>query len=440
MASLEQKVRSEANLFAAWRHVRRSALNSADDEIKGFAAEFEHQHQRHIRRIIDQLREHRFEFDPYKGVLKDKKKRANLGKDPRPIAIGTIKNRVVQRAILQILQPRNIVDEKNIDSRYTPVDDPNLGRLNQVNRSKFGVGGLLKPYGGVEPAISKILEAMSNGALYYYQSDIKSFFTKIPTKPVINKIREQTKDDNLTDLFSKGLEVHLSNKKEIIKYSNLFPSGGIGVAQGSSLSAFAGNVLLYDFDHQLNDLEVTAIRYIDDLVIVAESRPLLDKAISFSKNRLGGFGFSLYEPSKGSDKAASGKCENSFKFLGCTLQPNRCVPSKNAIQRLMNEIRKEISKSKRLIAIAIDSGKPLKTTASQSAVVQRVGRKVFGWQKAFKFCTDTGEFRIVDKKIADMVFEYERWVRSRTKKLSISKFADILGVPNTFELHTKRNS
>jgi hypothetical protein len=43
MGDLFKAVRAESNMFAAWRHVKKSALNSANSEIKGAASIFEHQ-------------------------------------------------------------------------------------------------------------------------------------------------------------------------------------------------------------------------------------------------------------------------------------------------------------------------------------------------------------------------------------------------------------
>jgi RNA-directed DNA polymerase len=268
MKTLYDDVRTDENMFAAWRHVKRSALNSDRPEIRGKASEFEHQHQRHIKRIQTQLREERFKFDGVEGVLKDKKLREAKGKDPRPIAIGTIKNRVVQRALLQVLQPRKVADASNPNSKYLPLTDPRLGKLNNINCSRYGVGGLMAPYGGVHPAIKLVMEAMEGGACHYFQSDIKAFFTDIPTENVIDFIRNEILDEKLLSLFKNALNVHLSNSEELAGYARLFPSGGIGVAQGSSLSAFAGNVLLYDFDHQLNRMDVNAVRYIDDIFVL----------------------------------------------------------------------------------------------------------------------------------------------------------------------------
>ena len=183
MRSLFDEMRGEHNLFSAWRHVKRSALNSANNNIRSQAAEFEHKHQTHLRTIGRQLREDRFKFDEVTGVLKDKKVRLAAGKDPRPIAIATLRNRVVQRAILQVLQPRKARDLRDINTRYETRIDPRLGRINNINRSKYGVGGLLKPYGGVRPAIELITNAINGGAHYFFQSDIKAWSVSSGKRP-----------------------------------------------------------------------------------------------------------------------------------------------------------------------------------------------------------------------------------------------------------------
>ncbi|TBC94953.1 hypothetical protein ELH26_13395 [Rhizobium leguminosarum] len=407
MATLIQDVRSEHNIFSAWRHVKRSALSSQNDEIHGAASEFEHAHQRHLRRIITQLRENRFKFDPVKGVLKDARKRIAAGKDPRPIAIATLKNRVVQRAILQVLQPRVALDLKEQDTRYETKRDERLGKINDVNQSRFGVGGLIYPYGGVSPAIKLIREGIDAGAKYYYQSDIKAFFTKIPTARVVDFVRTETRDDALADLFEKGLAIHLANKDELQGYAELFPQGGIGVAQGSSLSAFAGNVLLYEMDHKLNDMGVTAVRYIDDILMVASAETLLDSAIKHAEAALTSFGFGLYTPVQGSDKAARGECSNAINFLGCTIQPKRCVPSAASITRLKEGVTKSLSDSKSAIKEALRTKKSLHQKLSRTGTLDSIGKKIYGWQKAFAFCTDDQPFEQLDDFVGKQISDYE---------------------------------
>ncbi|MGF1606375.1 MAG: reverse transcriptase domain-containing protein [Rhodothalassiaceae bacterium] len=417
--SLYDEMRSEQNLFSAWRHVKRSALNSDNNEIKGQAAEFEHRHQTHLRTIGKQLQKERFVFDDVTGVLKDKKKRLAQKKDPRPIAIATLRNRVVQRAILQVLQPRKARNIADIDTRYEAISDPRLGKINSVNRSDFGVGGLLKPFAGVNPAIKRISKAVDDGARYFFQSDIKAFFTRIPTADVISFVQAQTNDEQLTKIFADGLRVNLANKEELATYAKLFPAGGIGVAQGSSLSAFAGNVLLYDLDHELNTGTVTAVRYIDDLLMVAPSEAALNEAVKLAKARLAAFGFSLYKPVRGSDKAAQGLCgHDSISFLGCMLQPNRCVPSARSMQNLSKSVSSSISASKKAINASIHEGKMLPPSLSESAVLQAIGKKIYGWQKSFAFCNDPQPFAQLDSEIFAKISDYRSWVFRKTQSLA----------------------
>jgi hypothetical protein len=67
--TLFEEVRSEQNIFSAWRHVKRSALTSGNADIRGKASEFEHAHQLHLKRIISHLRTDKLSFDPVEGVL-----------------------------------------------------------------------------------------------------------------------------------------------------------------------------------------------------------------------------------------------------------------------------------------------------------------------------------------------------------------------------------
>ena len=435
MKSLFQEVRREQNVFSSWRHVKRSALTSGSSDIRGKASEFEHAHQRHLSRLITQLREGRFAFDPVEGVLKDKQKRLAKGKEPRPIAIATIENRIVQRAILQVLQPRTARDLRDPDTRFETIRDERLGKINDVNRSKYGVGGLIYPYGGVRPAIETITRAIDNGGKFFYKSDIKAFFTKIPTERVVEFVRNETGDDELSELFREALKVHLGNAEELVGYTHLFPKGGIGVAQGSSLSAFAGNVLLFDLDQQLNEMNVTSVRYIDDLLIVAKREADLDAAVRHAECTLANLKFGLYAPAEGSDKAARGECCNAFDYLGCTIQPSRCVPSSESIKRLKASVRGTLSESKAAIKEALEGGGKLDVKKSQSATLDSLGRKIYGWQKSFAFCNQTQPFQQLDSYVAKQVAAYYEAVSRNLRKANIERQALALGIPSTLEMH-----
>ena len=429
--TLFEEVRSEQNIFSAWRHVKRSALTSGNADIRGKASEFEHAHQRHLKRIISHLRTDKLSFDPVEGVLKDKRQRLAVGKDPRPIAISTIQNRVVQRAILQVLQPRHARDLRDPVTRYETVRDDRLGRINEVNCSKYGVGGLIYPHGGVRPAIETIMSAIDNGARFYFQSDIRAFFTKIPTDRVVDFVRCETADEAFAKLFAKALEVHLGNEDELIGYTHLFPKGGIGVAQGSSLSAFAGNVLLYEMDQKLNCMGVTAVRYIDDILMVGEDLASINAAKEYAEKTLTDFGFGLYTPADGPDKAAQGECSKAINFLGCTLQPGRCVPSAKSVDNMKEGVRETLAASKSAIKETLNKGTTLNTRHSLSATLDSLGRRIYGWQKSFAFCNRRQPFEDLDKFVSGQVAGYHGFVVRHLVKADARSKAMILGVPST---------
>lgn len=431
--TLFDEMRSEANLFAAWRHVKKSALASSNGEIRGEASTFEHAHQRHLRQIGRQLRENRFKFDPSKGVLKDKKARIAMGKDPRPIAISSVRNRVVQRAILQVLQPRKTVNPSDPNSKSQQLDDPRLGAINKVNKSPFGVGGLLGEFGGVTPAVQLLLSGMNEGKEYFYKSDIKAFFTDIPTAKVVEFVRRETKDERLCAILEEALRVDLSNEDELGRFHELFPKDGIGVAQGSSLSAFAGNLLLYDLDHTLNTGDTTAVRYIDDLVVLCNSACAREWAIKTANSGMKAFGFSLYPI--GNPKSAAGKVQDSFNFLGCTFQKNRCVPSKESVAKLLQSIDEKISASKQAILESVHHGKNVPAKLSVTQTTKAIADKLYGWQKSFDFATDARAFEYIDKAAGKKLLNFQAEIHRLTAKMPDELRLRVLGVPNTAAMH-----
>lgn len=250
--SLESSVRRIENLYRAWTVVRGNVNASGHARFKAEVKTISENPFPYLRRIQTQLQRRKFVFAQQHGVLKHKAP----GKK-RPIIVSPIENRVVQRAILNILQ----ADQDPITSM--------LGEVTTLIRTPTSVGGI--PQRGVSYGIDLLRAAIKNGATHYLRSDIKDFFTKIPKGKFINIVKCQTHDDQFSRLLSQALETELDNIDELKDFIHLFPLGDVGVPQGSSLSAIAGNIVLRNFDEKMNRQGVTTIRYIDDFVIVGSS-------------------------------------------------------------------------------------------------------------------------------------------------------------------------
>ncbi|MFO1143789.1 MAG: reverse transcriptase domain-containing protein [Amaricoccus sp.] len=432
MSVLLRDLRKSHNLFSAWKHVKRSAQASASPEVRGDAAVFAHRDHSELRSIYGKLNSGKYSFSPVRGVLKDKNAREALGKSPRPLVVGRVSDRVVQRALLQVLQPRRILDPKAKFPKYEMVFDERLGKINHVSRSKIGIGGLLRPYGGVNVGVRSAMQFMANGRQVYFQSDIKAFFTKIPVPRVKEFIEAETRDHELACFFEEAVQVELSNPSQLAGYTEIFPKGGLGVPQGSSLSAFAGNILLFEFDKQLSLMGVDVIRYIDDLFILADNYRSLDAAVRYAQETLSEMGLSLYEDES---KCAKGKCADGFLFLGCDIQPNKCVPSSRSVKNLLADVDNTLSSAKADIGCFLSKRANLAADSTQSGAIARVGRQVYGWERAFKFCNQIDQFRRVDEEIAKKIHDFLGWVSRKTTGLTPKDRMVVWGVPSAADLH-----
>jgi RNA-directed DNA polymerase len=236
--------------------------------------------------------------------LKDRTKRERQGKLPRPIVIAEIQSRIVQRALLQCLQP----DEDDHLSK-------SIGRIREINNSTVNFGGT--PSGGVPKAIHRVTSLIKDGYSIFYKSDIGSFFTKVPHDVVLGFLGGELQDEKFMRVFRDGLNIQLKNSDRLGEYLDLFPDNEYGVAQGSSLSAFAGNVFLHDVDMLFQNLPgVCLVRYIDDVALLGRSNDLVLQARSKLVKELRRKGLSLYDPAAAPDKASEGHIRNGFEYLG----------------------------------------------------------------------------------------------------------------------------
>ena len=87
------------NLEEAWRQVRSHALQSQSPEIRKESQLFEESATSKLRSVQSRLAQGRFKFEPARGIAIRRK-----GKKPRPVVVAPIESRIVQRALLNVLQ------------------------------------------------------------------------------------------------------------------------------------------------------------------------------------------------------------------------------------------------------------------------------------------------------------------------------------------------
>jgi RNA-directed DNA polymerase len=323
--SLSERVRLTETLLQAWHAIRRNGETSRSAKTRQETKEFGADLPRKLRSIQKRLHDRPYQFARQFGATPEKAK----GKGKRPLVIAPLDDRIVQRAILDVLQ-----------------DASELAQVQEILETPTSIGGIRGR--GVEHAINLIDNAYASGrANFVAGSDISGFFTKIPQSAVVDFIGRQTDDSEFVDLFARALKVDLANGSEMTPEDlKMFPTDDVGVAQGCPLSALAGNIALRSFDQALNGRDIICIRYIDDFILLGKRQRAVTKAFESAEILLASMGMSIYKPSERSDKAFSGPIGESIHFLGYCLAPGVYPPTQINREDVIASVRAEFGQGR----------------------------------------------------------------------------------------------
>jgi RNA-directed DNA polymerase len=378
--SLLREVRKIDALYEAWRVILENGRSSTSIETKAEIDEFGANAGKNLRRIQYRLARNSFAFKPARGVPILKKG----GKAIRPIVIAPVESRIVQRAILNVLL--------------------NVPTLQEFHQNPYSFGGVKKQAGNdlaaVPAAINAVLAAISQGANFIIRSDVSSFFTRISKPAVTSIVAAATHDPDFVNLFSQAIAVELENLAFLREHASAFPIEEVGVAQGSSLSPFLGNILLSDFDAQMNAGTCRCIRYIDDFIILARDSQTAESQFKSAKKLLGQHGLSV-SPEK-TDRA---KVSNGFEFLGIEMGNGRVAPSRESRVRLMNKIRDSLDVSSRAFRLH-RAETPIPDSFSMTRTLSNLRGMILGWGNHYFFCNQKNLFAQLDQEVDRLLSAY----------------------------------
>lgn len=244
-------VQSKKYLERSWRVIQENARTSTSPKVLADAQKFADKATTNINSLSTKLSKRSFVFGKAAGIPIAKINVDGTKQNKfRPIVLASLEDRIVQRSVLLALST--------------------VPKIQELSDTPYSFGGIKKKsavLSAVPAAVSAVLEAIGAGATHVAFADITAFFTKIPKRTVINAVADATNDSEFTAFFEKAITVELSNLIELKEKAKLFPIEEIGVAQGNSLSPLLGNILLHQFDADMNKGDCRCIRYIDDFII-----------------------------------------------------------------------------------------------------------------------------------------------------------------------------
>ena len=379
-----EQLYKQNGLIRSWQEVRRNAAASSHTPTRHEAMEFDKNILSRVASISAKIRQGTYAFSPATGVLKAKKGKAGF----RGIVSYKLEDRLVQRRILDLLQ-----------------EDIGVQHLTNSAHSFGGIKGK-----SVRDAIKKAHEIITDGgAQYYIRSDIKKFFDHIPRETVLGILSKVIDDEKFIRVLGQALTLELNNRSSLGANDVLFPLREIGVPQGNSLSAFAGNVLLHEFDEKLNTDTFSCLRYVDDFVILAKSEKYARKCLEHAIEILKGFGLTAYDPKYELEKAEAGWTNQGFDLLGCKVHQTIINPSLKNRRAILGKIRAIISESKAVISDSAESISAKHSSMPETLLL--LSDTLQGWVNQYGFCNAKDVFEHIQREVDLQVSEYFRFVR-----------------------------
>jgi group II intron reverse transcriptase/maturase len=251
-------------LWYAFRRLKRGKSPGVDGVTM---EDYEENLQENLLDLQDRL--HRGTYRPQPSVRKDIPK--GNGKT-RPLGIATVEDKIVQRAIVMILEPIYEADFSDVSYGFRPGRSCHaaLATLGQIIATK---------------KVSWISDA-----------DIKGFFDNVSHERLVELLQQRISDPRMLDLIVRFLKcgVMIAGRRE---------ATDDGVPQGACLSPLLANVYLhYVLDQWFeNDVkprmrgEAYLIRYADDFICAFECESDARAFQSVLPKRLGRFSLEVAE-------------------------------------------------------------------------------------------------------------------------------------------------
>lgn len=296
--SLIDKVYRLSTLESAWQQVQ---ANQGAAGIDGVSCErFAARAERYLKELSEALEEGSYRACGIKRVEIPKPD----GKK-RPLGIPTVKDRVVQTAVKQVIEP--IFEKQFLETSYG-----------------------FRPGRGCKDALREVDNLIKAGNTYVVDADLKGYFDSIPHDRLKSRIEETISDGRLLSLLSSWLE------QDIVQGVKRWTPAG-GTPQGAVISPLLANLYLHPLDIRMRQRGYRMIRYADDFVILCRSAAEAQQALREVEVWVEANGLALHP-----DKTHVGDCRErgqGFEFLGYRFEAGRRWVRKKSRQALKAKIR-----------------------------------------------------------------------------------------------------
>jgi RNA-directed DNA polymerase len=403
--SLYDKVCWAETLARAYRQAKANAGAAGVDGVR-FEDIESYGEERWLAELRQELLDETYHPQPVRRVLIPKP-----GGGERPLGIPTIRDRVVQTAVVLFLEP--IFEADFEDNVYA-----------------------YRPERSAHDALAEVRRRLYEGQEHVVDADVTKYFDTLPHAELLQSVARRVADGKILRLLKLWLK---SPVEEVDERGNRRMTGGKkskrGTPQGGVVSPLLANVYINRLLRHWRKTGMSErlgqiISYADDFVIVCASRCQAEESLALVSRWLEKLGLTIH-PTK--TRLCHAR-EEPFDFLGYTFGPARhwrtgkrfiaARPSKKAQKRLKEKINTLLFR-----------GNP----TPWPELCTRLNRLLTGWAEYFSFGF-TGQ---CDDAVRWHVMERVRRFLCRRHKLRVSGtsrfgYAEVYGEVGVVDLQQMR--
>jgi RNA-directed DNA polymerase len=294
----------------------------------------------------------------------------------RQLGIPTVMDRFIQQALCQILQAE-------YDKTFSD--------------SSFG----FRPKRSAHQAVLKAQAYQNEGYHYVVDLDLEKFFDRVNHDKLMGKIRRDIQDVRVLKLIRAYLNSGVMENGIVTRSEE-------GTPQGGPLSPLLSNIVLDDFDHELEKRGHKFVRYADDCNIYVKTpragERVMKSVKEFIEKKL---------KLKVNEKKSKVDKPSKRKFLGYSFFMHsgrvKRVIDFSSLDRFKDKVREITSPSRRVKFLDL---------------IKELRLLLVGWKNYFILTETLGPFRNLDAWIRHRLRSYiwHQWPKVRTRYKNLIKF------------------